>query len=211
MDTISFKKVPESLPTFLEHCERTTAKARQSVVRAGETADTLYYVIHGTLEIVLEDEAGRQLIISYLNDGDFFGEMGLFDGESSRSAGITAKTNAEIASISYQRFMEIRGTFPDIIETLAAQMARRLRKTTNKVGDLAFMDVSGRIARSLMDLCEQPDAMSHPQGMQIRITRQDIGKIVGCSREMAGRVLKNLEEQGLIEAHGKTIIIYGTR
>ena len=66
------------MPTFLEHCERTTAKARQSVVRAGETADTLYYVIHGTLEIVLEDEAGRQLIISYLNDGDFFGEMGLF-------------------------------------------------------------------------------------------------------------------------------------
>jgi CRP/FNR family cyclic AMP-dependent transcriptional regulator len=53
--------------------------------------------------------------------------------------------------------------------------------------------------------------MTHPDGMQIRITRQEIGRIVGCSREMAGRVLKNLEEQGLISVKGKTIVVFGTR
>jgi CRP/FNR family cyclic AMP-dependent transcriptional regulator len=90
-------------------------------------------------------------------------------------------------------------------------MALRLRKTSQKVGDLAFMDVTGRVARTLMDLCKEPDAMTHPDGMQIRITRQELGRIVGCSREMVGRVLKSLEEQNLISASGKTIVVFGTR
>jgi len=86
-----------------------------------------------------------------------------------------------------------------------------LRNTTRKVGDLAFMDVTGRVARTLLDLCKEPDAMTHPDGMQIKVTRQEIARIVGCSREMVGRVLKDLEEQGLVTASGKTMVVYGTR
>ena len=74
--------------------------------------------------------------------------------------------------------------------------------------DLAFIDVSGRIARCLIDLSSQPEAMILPNGRQIRITRQEIGRIVGCSREMVGRVLKTLEEQGMIQTDGKAILIY---
>jgi CRP/FNR family cyclic AMP-dependent transcriptional regulator len=73
------------------------------------------------------------------------------------------------------------------------------------------MDVSGRVARTLLDLCKEPDAMTHPDGMQIRITRQELGRIVGCSREMVGRVLKNLEDQHLISVAGKTIVVFGVR
>jgi CRP/FNR family cyclic AMP-dependent transcriptional regulator len=90
-------------------------------------------------------------------------------------------------------------------------MALRLRNTSRKVGDLAFMDVTGRVARALLDLCHEPDAMTHPDGIQIRVTRQELGRIVGCSREMVGRVLKSLEEQGLITAHGKTIVVFQPR
>ncbi|WP_191902190.1 helix-turn-helix domain-containing protein, partial [Pseudomonas viridiflava] len=100
---------------------------------------------------------------------------------------------------------------PDILYALGGQMADRLRNTTRKVGDLAFLDVTGRVARTLLDLCKQPDAMTHPDGMQIKITRQEIGRIVGCSREMVGRVLKALEEQSLIDVKGKTMVVYGTR
>ena len=96
-------------------------------------------------------------------------------------------------------------------ESVARQMARRLRATTRKVGDLAFLDVTGRVARTLLELCKEPDAMTHPDGMQIKITRQEIGRIVGCSREMVGRVLKTLEEQGLVMVKGKTMVVYGTR
>ena len=94
---------------------------------------------------------------------------------------------------------------------MAGQLAKRLRDTSRKVIDLAYLDVTGRVAHTLLDLAKQPDAMTHPEGMQIRITRQEIAKIVGCSREMAGRVLKELQQQGLISAHGKTIVVYGTR
>ncbi|HCC6849973.1 TPA: helix-turn-helix domain-containing protein, partial [Escherichia coli] len=69
----------------------------------------------------------------------------------------------------------------------------------------------GRIAQTLLNLAKQPDAMTHPDGMQIKITRQEIGQIVGCSRETVGRILKMLEDQNLSSAHGKTIVVYGTR
>ncbi|MFT6318738.1 MAG: CRP/FNR family cyclic AMP-dependent transcriptional regulator [Candidatus Azotimanducaceae bacterium] len=94
---------------------------------------------------------------------------------------------------------------------LASQLADRLGKTTQKVGDLAFLDVTGRVAHTLLDLCKEPDAMTHPDGMQIKITRQEIGRIVGCSREMVGRVLKTLEDQGLVSVKGKTMVVFGTR
>ncbi len=90
-------------------------------------------------------------------------------------------------------------------------MAVRLRKTSRKVRDLAFTDVQGRVARTLLDLCKEPDAMTHPDGMQIKITRQELGRIVGCSREMVGRVLKSVEEDQLISVSGKTIVVFGTR
>ena len=73
------------------------------------------------------------------------------------------------------------------------------------------MDVTSRVSRTLLDLCQEPDAMSHPQGTQIRISRQEISRIVGCSREMVGRVLKQLEEAGKISVKGKTIVVFGTR
>lgn len=151
------------------------------------------------------------MIVAYLNDGDFFGEMGLFDEKDSRSAWIRAKTECEVAEISYGKFQELSEQHPEFMFALSTQMANRLRNTTRKVGDLAFLDVTGRVARTLLDLTKEPDAMTHPDGMQIKITRQEIGRIVGCSREMVGRVLKTLEEQGLVSVKGKTMVVFGTR
>ena len=101
--------------------------------------------------------------------------------------------------------------FPDLLFAISSQLANRLRKMNRKFGDLSFIDVSGRVARSLLDLCKEPDALTHPDGMQIRITRQELGRIVGCSRETVGRVLKTLEEQHLIGVSVKTIVVFGVR
>jgi len=149
--------------------------------------------------------------VAYLNRGEFFGEMGLFVHDPTRSAWVSTRSECQLAELSYARFRELAQSDPDLLFALAGQLAARLKRTTLKVSDLAFLDVTGRIARTLLDLCKQPDAMTHPDGMQIRISRQEIGRIVGCSREMAGRVLKTLEEHGLITAAGKTIVIIGAR
>lgn len=163
------------------------------------------------MTVIIEDDDGREMIVAYLNDGDFFGEMGLFEPQDARSAWVRAKTECEVAEISYAKFMELSEKEPHMLFELGSQMARRLRATTVKVGNLAFLDVTGRVARTLLDLCKEPDAMTHPDGMQIKITRQEIGRIVGCSREMVGRVLKALEEQGLVSVKGKTMVVFGTR
>jgi CRP/FNR family cyclic AMP-dependent transcriptional regulator len=202
---------PPTIERFLEHCHRRQYPAKSLIIYAGDKPDVLYYIVEGSVTVLIEDETGREIVLAYLNAGDFFGEMGLFGGDSNRSAFVRAKSKCELAEISYNRFRQLTEKDPDILFELASQMALRLRRTSQKVGNLAFMDVTGRIARTLMDLSKEPDAMTHPDGMQIRVTRQELGRIVGCSREMVGRVLKNLEEQGLITAQGKTIVVFGAR
>lgn len=199
-----------NVETFLSHCHRRRYPAKSTLIYAGDTGDTLYYIVKGSVTVLIEDDDGREMIVAYLNPGDFFGEMGLF-GHEDRSAWIRAKTECEVGEISYSKFLEYTETNSDILFAVARQMANRLRDTTKKVGDLAFLDVTGRVARTLLDLCNEPDAMTHPDGMQIKVTRQEIGRIVGCSREMVGRVLKTLEDQGLARVHGKTMVVFGTR
>ena len=148
------------------------------------------------------------MVVAYLNSGDFFGEMGLFEAISQRTAVVRTRDVCAIAEVTYENFNELSNQYPDLSYAVFAQLVRRLKNTTRKVTDLAFIDVSGRIARCLIDLSSQPEAMILPNGRQIRITRQEIGRIVGCSREMVGRVLKTLEEQGMIETDGKAILIF---
>jgi CRP/FNR family cyclic AMP-dependent transcriptional regulator len=203
-----------NVENFLRHCQRKSYKAKGTVLQQGTDSDTLYLILDGSVSVMVEDESepGHRLVVAYLNPGDFVGEMGLFDDEDQvRSAMVVAKTQCEVAEISYERFHQIRGQFPEILYAVSRQLGSRLRQTTRKLSDLAFVDVSGRIAHTLLDLCKEPDAMTHPDGMQIKITRQELGKIVGCSREMAGRVLKTLEQNGLVSVSGKTMVVFGTR
>lgn len=202
------------LEWFLSHCHIHKYPSKSTLIHEGEKAETLYYIVKGSVAVLIKDDEGKEMILSYLNQGDFMGELGLFEEEgeeSVRSAWIRAKSPCEVAEISYKKFRQLIQVNPDILMRLSAQMAKRLQVTSQKVGNLAFLDVTGRIAQTLLNLAKQPDAMTHPDGMQIKITRQEIGQIVGCSRETVGRILKMLEEQNLISAHGKTIVVFGTR
>lgn len=211
MVTVSLTPQVYDVDEFLKHCHRRKYPAKSTIIYAGDTSDSLFYIIEGSVTVLIEDEDGREMIVAYLNKGDFFGEMGLFDQMDSRSAWVRAKTECELGEISYSKFVEISETQPQVLFALGRQMAHRLRATTRKVGDLAFLDVTGRVAATLLELTRQPDAMTHPDGMQIKITRQEIGRLVGCSREMVGRVLKDLEDRGLVSVKGKTMVVYGTR
>lgn len=211
MVTVSLTPQVYDVEAFLTFCHRRKFPAKSTLIYAGDASDSLYYIIEGSVTVLIEDDDGREMIVAYLNKGDFFGEMGLFDQMDSRSAWVRAKTECEVAEISYTKFVELSETQPHILFAIGKQMAHRLRATTRKVGDLAFLDVTGRVAATLLELCRQPDAMTHPDGMQIKVTRQEIGRIVGCSREMVGRVLKTLEDQGLVSVKGKTMVVYGTR
>ncbi len=210
---ITKPQIDPTLEWFLSHCHSHKYPAKSILIHVGESANTLYFIVKGSVVVVIKDDDGKEMILSYLNQNDFIGELPLFDKSEHpiRSASVKAKTACEVAEISYKKFLQLITINPEILMRLSSQMATRLQITSQKVGNLAFLDVTGRIANTLLDLAKQPDAMTHPDGMQIKITRQEIGQIVGCSRETVGRILKMLEDQGLITAHGKTIVVFGTR
>jgi len=213
MATVGTAQKIKNIQKLLSHCTLQEHSAKSTIITAGAPCDSLFFITRGSVTILIEDNEGREIIIAYLNEGDVIGELGLFNNraDTARSAWVRARTDCEVAEISYGNFMRLASKSPEFIYLLGCQMADRLRNTTRKVGDLAFLDVTGRVARTLLDLCKQPDAMTHPEGMQIKITRQEIGRIVSCSREMVGRVLKDMEDQELIHVKGKTIVVFGTR
>jgi len=211
MTELSFGGHELSVSRFLEHCHRRNYPTKQTIIKEGDPSRDLYYIIAGSVSVLIEDAKGREIVLTYLNAGDFFGEIGLFNEEHKRTAFVRAKSRCEIAQISYERIKNLGDLLPDLLFLIASQMAVRLTKTSRKVSDLAFTDVKGRVAHTLIELCKEPDAITHPDGMLIKITRQELGRIVGCSREMVGRVLKDLEEEQLITVSGKSIVVFGTR
>ena len=198
------------MEAFLAAAHKRHYPKGSTIICAGEDSDSIYYITNGSVTVLIENDSGREIIVAYLNKGDFFGEMALF-GEGTRTARVKAKTDCNVAELGYSKFVELGKQDSGMLFELTSQLVDRLGKTTRKLGDLAFLDVTGRVAGQLLDLCEQPDAITHPDGMQIKITRQEIGRLVGCSREMVGRVLKTLEDRGLVQVKGKTMVVLGTR
>lgn len=203
---------------FLRHCSRSTIPKKHLIVREGDPADTLFYLIEGSATVLMEDEEdpGHEIILAYLNQGDFIGELGLFFRTSSRSTMVRARTECTLAAIKYDELNrlfenELKDIHAQIMTAVGRQLAQRLLSTSRKVGQLAFLDVTGRVARTLLEMCDAPEAMSHPDGTQIHISRQEIARNVGCSREMAGRVLRSLADQGMIRARGMDIVVLHPR
>ena len=207
---------PPTIERFLEQCHRRRYPARTDVFRPGDSAGTLYYVISGSVAILTEEDNDRELILGYFGPGQFVGEMGLFIESEAREVILRTRTTCELAEIGYDRVYQLlqgplAGDADKLLYAIGAQLSRRLLDTSRKAGRLAFLDVTDRIVRTLHDLAREPEAMSHPQGTQLRVSRQELARLVGCSREMAGRVLKKLQIDGKLHARGKTVVLYGTR
>jgi CRP/FNR family cyclic AMP-dependent transcriptional regulator len=207
----------EALEHFLHFCHIKKYPAKATIIRPGDTGDRLYFIIDGSVSVcVEEDEGGHELILAYLNKNEFIGEIGVFKVAERRKVSVKTRSECHLAEISYERLRqilkkELMDYGADILFMIGEQLSSRLLNTSRNLCDLAFMDVEGRIARTLLDLCKSPEAITHPDGMQLHISRQEIGRMVSCSREMAGRILKELEHKKLLTAHGKTIVVFGTR
>ena len=206
---------PATIERFIAHCHRRKYPARADVFRPGDDAGTLYYIISGSVSIIASEDDGRELVLGYIGPGEFVGEMGLFVESQQRGVALRTRTACELAEIGYDRLQTLLTAQANdaarLLYSIGAQISQRLLHTSRKAGRLAFLDVSDRIYRTLFDLAREPDAMSHPQGTQLRVSRQELARLVGCSREMAGRVLKKLQAEGKLRARGKTVVVYGTR
>lgn len=209
----------DPLTHLLRYCHTRRYPNNSIIVRPGDSGDTLHYIIEGSCSVSIPNKNNsmdNDIVLAYLNKGDFIGEMGVFIGSMTREVNVRTREASQLAEIGYARLHhllnhELRDYAPEILALLGRQLSHRLLHTSRKVSNLVFCDVSSRIAHALVELTKLPDAMTHPDGMQIRVTRQELGRLVGCSREMAGRVLKEMAGKGLVQVKGKTIVVYGTR
>ncbi|TXG86385.1 MAG: cyclic nucleotide-binding domain-containing protein [Rhodocyclaceae bacterium] len=173
------------------------------IVRSGDPTDSLYILINGSARVMNSDEEGREVILSILGPGDFFGEMGLIDG-SPRSADVVAAESCELLVISKADFKRCLQENFEVALNIMKRLVERLREADRKIESLALMDVYGRVAKLLLDVSEIHD------GRRIiprRLTKQDIAKMIGASREMVSRVMKDLEGSGYILVDDGQIVL----
>jgi CRP/FNR family cyclic AMP-dependent transcriptional regulator len=174
-----------------------------TIISAGDTTDSLYVIISGRLKVLMSDDEGREVILAILNPNDYFGEMGLLD-DAPRSATVMSLEPCELLQLSKRDFKKCLEDNFELALAMMRGLVRRLREADKKIGSLALMDVYGRVARLLLEMAEMVDGQ---RMVTKKLAKQDIAKMIGASREMVSRVMKDLQLGGYIEARGSTIII----
>jgi CRP/FNR family cyclic AMP-dependent transcriptional regulator len=202
---------PHVLEGFFVHGHRRLYEPGEVIISAGDFSSELYYLIRGSVSVQFEDTEGHEIVLAYLHEGEFFGEIGMFDEHHERSAWVRARAPCEVAHLSYEALRRVVEESPNLVFEMLSQMALRVRNTSRKASALAFTDVAGRVARVLIDLCDQPDVERRADGVKLTITRQEIGRLAGCSREMVSRVLRLLEERQVVAFEGRSIIVFEPR
>ena len=177
--------------------------ARGSIVlNEGDRTDNIYFVVNGVLKVLVSDDEGREVILSILGSGELFGEMGVLD-DHPRSATVIATQSSDLVVVTKIDFQRFLASSFEVSLFIMRGLVKRLRLADRKIESLALLDVYGRVARLLLDLAETRD------GRQVvaKVTKQDIAKMIGASREMVSRVMKELEQQGLIIDEDRQIIL----
>lgn len=200
-----------NVETFLEYCTLRQYPKKSIILGPDDPNDTLLYILEGSVAITIRHNKQQEMIVTYLNEGSFIGEGGFFDPDVKRTSYVRAKTECIVGMITYEALHNVLQEHPEFLKPMVRQLVSRLQDVTRKAGDLFFMDVTGRVSHTLLELCKQPDARNRPDGTEIKVTRQELGNIVGCSREMVGRVIRNLEDRGMLETHGKIMLVHAAR
>lgn len=211
MDKVDYIR---SVPLFSELSEEALGKLAQisvtrkyprniTIFHEGDYAEALYVLRQGQVKIQITDVSGREVIVSVLRSGESFGEMALIDSQE-RCAQVVTMTSCELIVIGSGEFTRLLAESPDLSLALLRQFARRLRQANRNIGNLATLDVLGRVARLLIE-----NAIEEGGCMVIRDlpTQKDIASMVGASREMVNRVFKHLTNNGYLESRNGVLII----
>lgn len=180
------------------------------VFHADESGDIFCLIREGQVKVTMISPEGKEIILSLLGPGDFFGEMALLDDEP-RSATVVATEPLELVTIWRSDFLQILGENFNITKKVLAEISRRLRNASNRIESLATMDVYGRLARFFLDLArDQGKVLDNGYVAVTRPTHQAIANMIGTSRETVSRLIHDLMRQNLLLSEGKTIYLRKT-
>ena len=173
------------------------------VLTEGEMGDSLYMIQSGKVKVFISDQEGREMILKLLGPGDFFGEMSMIDKQP-RSASVTTAEASVFLLLTHAAFERCVEKVPRIATLVMRVLAQRIREADKKIGTLAMMDVYGRVASTLLELSVYDNGKLM---VSEKLSQQDLANMVGASREMVNRILKDLADRGFISVESKSITI----
>ncbi len=194
---------PESLKHIAEHGTIRTYPKNAVLIHEGDLTDSFYVILKGKVKVYASDEDGKEIILNLQGAGEYFGELALIDA-APRSASVMTMEPSKLAVVSRADFERFLTEHPSIAIELIRSLAQRVRSLTESVKSLALLDVYGRVARTLLDLATEEGG---EQAVRQRLTHQDIANMVGASREMVSRIMKDLINGGYIRIEDRRIII----
>jgi CRP/FNR family transcriptional regulator, cyclic AMP receptor protein len=199
-------------PTQAESVAEAVIKRRfkrgEMIVEQGKKSNALFIILTGRARVITSDARGREVILATMSPGDYIGEMSLIDNEP-HSASVRCEVQTDVLMLGRVEFARCLPENTSMAYAVMKGLVQRLRNADRKIESLALMDVYGRVARALIDASE-PDG----EGQNIirdKVSRQDLAKMVGASREMVSRVMKDLEERGYIETMDNGAVVIRER
>jgi CRP/FNR family transcriptional regulator/CRP/FNR family cyclic AMP-dependent transcriptional regulator len=214
MDRSVLERVPlfsglshDALENLLSATSRKSYPKDSVIVAENEVGETLYMILVGKVKVTNIGPDGKEVILSVLGPGEFFGEMALLD-EEPRSANVVSMEKTEMMLLRRKEFMALLENNQEILSKLLAVLSARLRHANAQIRSLALLDVLGRIARLLLE-CARKEGRKLLDGSIVfrRPTHQEIASMVGTSRETVSRMIGDLSRDGYIKISGKDIII----
>lgn len=181
--------------------ERVFAKGTV-IVTQGDPGDTLFLIADGQVKVAVSGEDGREVILSVLSAGGFFGDMALLDDEP-RSANVIAMTDASLWQLRRDDFRARLRTSPELAVAMLRELSRRLRRADETIASMALLDVNGRIAHLLLDMARDEGGARITR----KLTHATIAQMVGASRETVSRTMRSLAIQGTIVMNRREIIL----
>lgn len=176
------------------------------IVFEDDPGDAMYLVAAGQVKVVLIAEDGREVILSVLGEGAFFGEMSVID-EEPRSAHVIAMEESTLLVLRREDFHARLRQSPDVAIALLRELSRRLRRADEKIANLVLLDVNGRVANLLLRMAEEEGG----DRITRRLTHHTIAQMIGSSRETVSRTMRNLVDRGVIEVSRRQIFLKDRR
>jgi CRP/FNR family transcriptional regulator, cyclic AMP receptor protein len=177
------------------------------VVSRDEAGNAMYVILKGRMKVVIQGDNGREVILTILKSGEFFGEMSLLD-DLPRSASVVAAEDSKLLVLHRAQFAEHMATSPSMALNVMSELSKRLRRADEIISNLALLDVYSRVAHIMIDLAKR-DGQEVEEGILIREkpTQQDIASMIGTSRETVSRVLSEFQRRGFVEMRGREILL----
>jgi CRP/FNR family cyclic AMP-dependent transcriptional regulator len=214
MDISILKTIPlfselndSDLKEIVKVAIRQVYKKDNMILVEEEVGSTMFIILDGRVKISRISEEGREVILSILSEGDFFGEMSILNGQT-RSANVVTLEDSEILVIRREDFLHMLHNYPQIAINLLKELAHRLRRSDSQIKSLSLQNATGKVASTLLRIADDSGKIYMGQVEIPRLPpQQDLANMAGTSRETISRVLKALEKRGYIKKHGSRLII----